>query len=233
MNAQNIPVETLVPKKVSVVLYRNIPDMEVKDRILEKANALFRKYGIKSITMDEIASQLGISKKTIYQYFADKEELVSSIMEEKIRESQENCLLSIRDADNAIHEEFLVQDRVLAHLDDLNPVALHDMEKFHPAIHEKFLHHKNDFMREMLESNLKRGIREGLYRPEIRVQILARFRMDSIYRSLSTDYLPGTSVSLAELHQELFLHYMFGIASVEGNKLIQQYLAERKEREAS
>jgi TetR/AcrR family transcriptional regulator, cholesterol catabolism regulator len=206
--------------------------MEVKDRILDKANALFRRYGIKSITMDEIASQLGISKKTIYQYFADKEELISSVMDQKIKESQENCLFGIRHAENAIHEEFLVQDKVLEHLDDLNPVALHDLEKFHPSVHEKFVHHKNDFMMEMVENNLRRGIREGLYRPEIRVNILSRFRMDSIYRSLSADFLPGSSVGLGELHQELFLHYLFGIASPEGYKLIRQYLEERKAKPA-
>ena len=204
--------------------------MDVKDRILEKANGLFKRYGIKSITMDEIASQLGISKKTIYQYFADKEELVSSVMDQKIRESQENCLFGIQHAENAIHEEFLVQDKVLEHLDDLNPVALHDMEKFHPATHEKFMHHKNDFMREMVENNLKRGIREGLYRPELRVGILAKFRMDSIYRSLSSDFLPGSSVGLGELHQELFLHYLYGIASLKGYQLIQQYRMERQEK---
>jgi TetR/AcrR family transcriptional regulator, cholesterol catabolism regulator len=201
--------------------------MDVKERIQEKANELFRKYGVKSITMDDIASQLGISKKTIYQYFADKEELVHSVIDQKIKESQGDCTCSISDAENAIHEQFLVQDKFLEHLSELNPVALHDMEKFHPSAYEKFSRHRNTFIREMVEKNLRTGIGEGLYRPGLRTDILSKFRVDSIYLGLSADFM-GSAFGLAELHQELFVHYLFGIASPEGNKLIHRYLLERQ-----
>jgi len=201
--------------------------MDVKERIQERASELFRKYGVKSITMDDIASQLGISKKTIYQYFADKEELVHSVIDQKIKESQGDCTCSISDAENAIHEQFLVQDKFLEHLSELNPVALHDMEKFHPSAYEKFARHRNTFIREMVEKNLRKGIDEGLYRPGLRTDILSKFRVDSIYLGLSPDFM-GSAFGLAELHQELFVHYLFGIASPEGNKLIHRYLLERQ-----
>lgn len=202
--------------------------MDVKDRIQEKASELFRRYGVKSITMDEIASQLGISKKTIYQYFADKEELVHSVIDQKIRESQGDCLSSIGAAENAIHEEFLVQDKFLEHLKELNPVALHDMEKFHPTAFAKFTEHRNTFLREMITKNLHKGIAEGLYRSDLRPDILSEFRVNSIYLSLSPDYFKGSAFGLTELQQELFVHYIFGIASAEGNKLIHRYLLERQ-----
>jgi AcrR family transcriptional regulator len=200
--------------------------MEVKERIQEKAGELFMRYGVKSITMDEIASQLGVSKKTIYQYFADKEELVDSVIEQKLKTSQGECLAGIDCSENAVHEEFLMQDRFLEHLSRLNPVALHDMEKFHPSAYKKFNDHRNTFMREIEEKNLRKGIAQGLYRPEIRVDILSKFRVDSIYLSLRADF-SGTTFGLAELQQELFVHYMFGIASPEGTKLIYRYLKER------
>jgi AcrR family transcriptional regulator len=202
--------------------------MDVKERIQEKASELFRRYGVKSITMDEIASQLGISKKTIYQYFADKEELVASVMEQKIRESQDDCMSTLGVSENAIHQEFLVQDKFLEHLKELNPVAIHDMEKFHPAIFAKFSQHRNTFLREMVARNLRQGMEEGLYRADLRPDILSEFRVNSIYLSLSPDYFKGSAFGLTELQQELFVHYIFGIASEEGNKLIHRYLHERQ-----
>jgi TetR/AcrR family transcriptional regulator, cholesterol catabolism regulator len=204
--------------------------MEVKDRIQEKATELFMRYGVKSITMDEIASQLGVSKKTIYQYFADKDELVNAVIEWELNGSETDCLASIVHAENAIHEEFLVQDMMLESLQELNPVALHDMEKFHPAAFQKFVQHKNSFVLKMVANNLQNGIREELYRPEIRVDIMSKFRVDSIFLGLSTQYLVGTSYTQAEWQQELFKHYLLGISTSKGHKLIHRYLQERQEK---
>jgi TetR/AcrR family transcriptional regulator, cholesterol catabolism regulator len=222
--------ETLVPKKVSVVLYPTFEAMDVKDRILEKSGELFKTYGIKSITMDEIAARLGVSKKTIYQYYADKEELVNAVMEQHVNYSKDDCMASIDVAENAIHEEFLIQDKTQEHIRDLNPVALHDMQKFHPDAFKKFFLYKNNFMREMVEANLKRGIVEGLYRPEIRTDILAKFRVDSIFQSMNADYILGATFGLAEQQAELFVHYLMGVGSPKGHQLIHRYLQERTQK---
>lgn len=207
--------------------------MDVKARIHEKADQLFKRYGIKSITMDEIAVQLGISKKTIYQYFADKEELVSAVMEAHVTESQNECLIDIEQAANAIHEEFLIQDRAQEHLRDLNPVAIHDMQKFHPGAYDKFMRYKNSFMRQMVENNIRKGLAEGLYRPEIRPDILSKFRVDSIFLSFSPEFNIDASVGLADLQQELFVHYLMGIGSPKGHELIRQYLWDRQKLKAT
>jgi AcrR family transcriptional regulator len=204
--------------------------MDVKDRIQEKATELFMRYGVKSITMDEIASQLGVSKKTIYQYFADKEELVMSMIDRKLQDAQSECNRAVEQGDNAIHQEFLNQDNFLEHLRGLNPVALHDMEKFHPEAYKKVMCHRNTFMRGIVEENLKKGIAEGLYRPEIRTDILSKTRVDAIHLNLRSEFYGDAGFSLAELQQEIFIHYLYGIASPEGNKLIHRYLQERMQR---
>ncbi|TDW99927.1 TetR family transcriptional regulator [Dinghuibacter silviterrae] len=204
--------------------------MDVKERIQEKATELFMRFGVKSITMDEIASQLGVSKKTIYQYFADKEELVQSMIDRKLQASREECMRVVGSGENAIHEEFLNQDNFLEHLRTLNPVAIHDMEKFHPEAFKKVNCHRHTFMRGIVEKNLQKGIAEGLYRPEIRIDILSRARVDAIHLNLHADFYSEVSFSLADLQQELFIHYLYGIASPEGNKLIHRYLKERQQK---
>src|SRR4030088_2070262 len=93
-------METLVTKKVSVVLW---PIMEVKERILEKATDLFMRYGIRSITMDEIAAQLAISKKTIYQFFTDKDAMVEAVVNEEMKHNEEGCRGFSATAENAVH----------------------------------------------------------------------------------------------------------------------------------
>jgi AcrR family transcriptional regulator len=200
--------------------------MEVKERIQEKATELFRRYGIKSITMDEIAAQLGISKKTIYQYFADKDELVDAVIDQDLQDSRVDCLRCEEKAENAIHENFLILDNIHEHLRDMNPVIIYDLQKFHPAAYLKFITHKNSFLRQMVENNMRQGIQEELYRPDIRIDILSKFRVESLYLTFSQDFLNGTNFSLAELQQELFIHFMFGIATQKGHKLITRYLHE-------
>ena len=80
--------------------------MEHKERILEKATDLFMRYGIRSITMDEIAAQLGISKKTIYQFFTDKDAMVEAVVNEETKRNEEDCRQFSAAAENAVHEIF-------------------------------------------------------------------------------------------------------------------------------
>jgi AcrR family transcriptional regulator len=86
--------------------------MEIKDRILEKAHEMFMRYGIRSVSMDDIAAQLGVSKKTLYQYYTDKEELVNAVLSGVLEGNRNQCLADKKKADNAVHEIFLAFEMV-------------------------------------------------------------------------------------------------------------------------
>src|SRR5688500_2164 len=122
--------------------------MDNKQRIQEKANALFRRYGIKSITMDEIAAQLGISKKTIYQFFSDKDELVEAVVVNTIKHAQEICEKNMQSCKDSVHELFQAMDFVREIFSDMNPAMMYDLEKFHAKAYRHFLDHKNKFLYE-------------------------------------------------------------------------------------
>ena len=98
-------METLVTLKVSIVLW---PVMEPKERILVKSHELFDKYGIRSVSMDDIATQLGMSKKTLYQYYTDKDELVHAVFTTVLEGNKSNCCLAEQHAEDALHEAFRV-----------------------------------------------------------------------------------------------------------------------------
>ena len=202
--------------------------MEMKERISQKANDLFRRYGFKSITMDEIATQLGASKKTIYQYFSDKDELVQAVVKQTIDYAQQTCDNNRLNSKDAVHELFQAMDFVQQIFSGMNPAMMYDLEKFHPLSYRIFLDHKNKYLYEMIRANLKRGIAEELYRPEINIDIIARFRLEAMMIAFNQDVYPASKFNLIDLHTAIIEHFLFGVASLKGYKLILKYQQERQ-----
>ena len=202
-------------------------NMDTKQRIQEKANDLFRRYGIKSITMDEIATQLGVSKKTLYQYFSDKDELVEAIVKNTIKGAQDTCDKNQVNSRDAVHELFEAMELVQEIFSEMNPAMMYDLEKFHPGGYKRFLDHKNKYLYEVIKNNLRRGIREDLYRSNINIEVIARFRLEGMMLAFNQDIFPSSKFNLGELHKALIEHFLFGVASSKGYKLIVKYQQER------
>src|SRR6476620_472549 len=104
----------------------------MKERIQQKARELFMRYGFRSVTMDEIAAQMGISKKTLYQFFEDKDALVEAVMQAEMAYMQKECTRQNQESENAIEEMFKDMDSMEVIVDSLNPQILYDLEKFYP-----------------------------------------------------------------------------------------------------
>jgi AcrR family transcriptional regulator len=152
--------------------------MDNKTRIITESKALFLKLGIRSVSMDDIASQLGISKKTIYQLFADKDELVDHIIEADIQQIQTDCNKCCETSNDAIDEIFKTMEMIVAQFRNMNPVVIFDLQKYHHRSFEKFMHHRNTFLLDIITKNLEKGVKEGLYRENIKINILSRFRLE-------------------------------------------------------
>lgn len=221
-------METLVTLKVSLVLSSIMTELDTKQRIQQAANDLVMQYGIRSVSMDDIAANLGMSKKTIYQYFKDKDELVDAVVDDIIVTNRYECNTDREKADNAVHEIFMVMDMMAEMFKAMNPSILFDMQKYHPATFRKFLKHKNEFLYNVCKENLERGIREELYRPEIAVDILCRYRVETMFIPFNPDFQQSLKHSLAKIEEEIIIHFLFGLVSLKGYKLIMKY-KEQKE----
>ena len=217
----------MVTKKVSIVLR---PIMEPKERILEKAHELFNRYGLRSVSMDDIAAQVGMSKKTLYQYFTDKDELVDAVFVNIMEGNKVNCCAAQTQSDNALHEVFLGFDKVQEMFTNMNPSVLFDMEKYHSGTFRKFKEFRNAFLYGMIKTNIERGVKEELYRDDFDIDILTRYRIYSIMLAFDSEIFPTNRTQLVHIEQQLLHHFLNGIATVKGQKLIQKYKSQRNQK---
>ncbi|MES2774541.1 MAG: TetR/AcrR family transcriptional regulator [Bacteroidota bacterium] len=201
--------------------------MEPRERILSKTTELYFRYGIRSVTMDEIAGQCGISKKTIYQFFEDKDALVSAVMDTIINKTECDCMVDQKASGNAVHEVFLALDMVQEMFSNMNPAILFDLQKHHPKAWDRLEEHKTKFFLSILKQNIQRGKSEGLYREELHEDIIARMRLVTAFLPFNPDVFSKGKYSMSFVEQELTEHFVYGMATPKGQKLIQKYKQER------
>lgn len=202
--------------------------MEPKERILIKSEELFMKFGIRSVSMDDIANHLGMSKKTLYQYFADKDEMVTGVVDGHILKMENECTGCKLEAKDAIHEIFIMMEQILEQFSNMNPMVLYDMEKFHFKAYQRFLEHKNKFILRVIKENLEWGIKDELYRPDINVDVLAKYRIESMMIPFNIMAFPPGKYNLAVTSAIILENFTYGLATVKGHKLIQKYNEQRK-----
>lgn len=202
--------------------------MEVKERISAKAEELFMRFGIRSVSMDDIANQLGMSKKTVYQYYTDKDELVNAVVENHVSSLENDCRIVSGQAKDAIEEVFITIDQVMDQFNNMNPLILHDLEKFHYRAYQRFRQHKDTFLLEALHRNLTWGIRDELYRHDINIDVLSKFRLETMMVPFNVVSFPPGRYNLAELSKEFLIHFTYGLVTIKGHKLIQKYIQQRQ-----
>jgi len=204
--------------------------MEPKERILIKAEELFMQYGIRSVSMDDIANSLGMSKKTLYQYYADKDELVEAVVDGHIKGIQTDCGTSRDMASDAVHEIFITMEMIMDEFVNMNPMLLYDLEKFHFRAYQRFKDHKDKFLAQVIRHNIEWGIKEELYRPDINVDVLTKFRLESMMIPFNVAVFPPGKYNLASLSGIIIEHFIYGLATIKGHKLIQKYNEQRQKK---
>lgn len=200
----------------------------MKGLIKQKAQELFMQYGMRSVSMDDIASSVGSSKKTLYQYYQDKEELVAEVVNEAIKNNHKCCEEDHIEAKDAIQEVFFAMDATAELFNSINPSVLFDLHKYHPKIYQSFTSYKHNYLYNIIKTNIERGISEGLYRNDIDVETMAQYRVQSAFVPFHPDFYSKVSKSLFEIHKELFIHFLYGIVSLKGYELIDKYREELK-----
>ena len=198
--------------------------MEVKDYIINGADKLFCQYGFKSVTMDDIAKNLGVSKKTIYQNFKDKNELINILIRGRIVNQDLQMNKCFAKSENAVQELYLSMQDMDYFLATMNPMLFYDLQKYHQQAWLKFMAFKEEEIAKIILNNLESGIQEGLYRKEINTEIITRARLDQVDLVFTQHgHYDTNKYSLSSIMVEITRLFLFGICNAEGLKLIYKY----------
>ena len=197
--------------------------MEIKDKILQAAFKLFMRHGIKSVSMDDIALNIGVSKKTLYKWFDNKDQLVLTMIQQEITAMEGECCSFTIEADNAIEELFSIMEMVRQKMAGMHPSLFYDLEKYHRAAWQVWTRHKNEFILKQIYTNIKKGIAQGWYRSDLDVDILARIRLAQIQDVFNPELFPPDKFDLQKVQIVTLEHFMMGIATLKGHKLINKY----------
>lgn len=198
-------------------------EKDIKERILRGAQELFMKYGVRSVSMDDIARHLSVSKKTLYQYFADKDEIVTTVAEFHLRQEQAQYEGMRATSENAIDELVKISTCIKRDLQKMNPSLLFDLRKYHPKAWAQWLGHKQQYMGQSIIRNLKQGVSEGFFRPEIHTDILAAARLEMIQITFDEQVFPADKYNIAEVNLQLFEHFVYGVLTEKGRKVFEKY----------
>jgi TetR/AcrR family transcriptional regulator, cholesterol catabolism regulator len=183
---------------------------------IDRVEKLFLRFGVKSITMDDVAADLGISKKTLYQNVESKDALVLKVLEHHISREKSSCLQTISATPNAIEEIFLIMDRNTQELAQIKTNVVHDLRKYHKDAWDLVQKFQFDFVYKVIRDNMIRGRKEGLYRDDFDVDIIARLHLATAFILFDNDYFPEELTSKVNLFREFMMHNLHGILSAEG-----------------
>ncbi len=199
--------------------------MEVSERILKTAEELFMKFGIRSVTMDEIASELGISKKTIYLNFEDKDSIVHAMAINRMSDEEDKCNSIYEVAENPIDAFFKEMQVFRTHFASMNPMVLYDLKKYYPKTWEYFHQRKQSVFLEIMKRNLREGIEQGLYRTEINIEILAKLRLEEIDVAFDVSIFPPEKFKQIDVQMAFSDHFLRGLMTEKGLEIYQKYLS--------
>ena len=173
--------------------------------------------------MDDIASQLGISKKTIYQYYTDKDSIVRSLTELELAFQYGQMEEIRKTSSNAVDEMFKVMACVSGTFCKITPNLFYDMQKYHPSSWERFHEFKEKSMQTFVEENLKAGISQQLYRQDINIKIMAKLRIEQITMVFNPAIFPPDKYVIRDVQLIMLDHFVHGITTLKGHKLINKY----------
>jgi TetR/AcrR family transcriptional regulator, cholesterol catabolism regulator len=204
-----------------------------RNKILKGAGELFRKFGVRSITMDDLAHHMGISKKTIYLYFKDKNDIVKQAIQAFLKLEKERISAVEKSAKDAIHLMQLQNLSIKESFRDTNNSLLFDLQKYHSSAWKLIEEYRFGFMFETISKGIRWGMVDGLFRDDINVSILALMRLEQATLAHNDQIFPAHSYSLMEIQSQIFEHFIQGLLTDKGRKQFRKYKKEFTEIENS
>ncbi|MCF8227848.1 MAG: TetR/AcrR family transcriptional regulator [Bacteroidales bacterium] len=197
---------------------------EKEQRIIRVTEELYAKYGIKSITMEDVASSLGISKKTLYQFVSDKEELVEKVINSHAREKLEEFAAIFDEKKNAIDELFDLIDFIKQMFKEHNPAREYDLLKYYPELYNALKIKKREHIFKAFRENIEKGKQQGLYRQDTDAELISKLHVFRVENIIDNDLFDKEELTSPDFCLEIIIYHIRGIATSEGITYLEKKL---------
>ena len=185
---------------------------------------MFMRYGVKSISMDDLSRELGISKKTLYQNVDSKEDLINKVILEHTKREVEEMKAIRKNSKNAIDEVIGIGRYIVRTLRDLSPNTMYDLKKYYRSCWDRLESLHKGYVLQVVKDNLNWGVKEGLYREEINTDIIGKLYMNKAMFLVDEDIFPLKEYKRDDLVKEHILYHLHGVITPKGQKLLRNYL---------
>lgn len=198
--------------------------MIMENKIIEKATEMYLTLGFKSVTMDDIASEMGISKKTIYHHFENKNDLVEAVtlyLFETISCGIDEIMTLNK---NPIEELFVIKDFVMKNLKNESTSPIYQLQKYYPQIHKTLMSRQFEKMGDCVIENLKKGIEQGLFRNEINLELIGRFYFAGMTSIKDAELFNPIQFSIKDVQETYLEYHLRGICTSKGVEILEQLI---------
>ena len=198
---------------------------DIKESILKKTFELYHKFGIRSVTMDDVSRELGMSKKTLYTYFSDKHSLVEEAMLYIRKVNTKKWGAEFEESENAIEEMLKVNMIMRFYLKNEAPSMDYDLKKYYPDIFQKINEYNFEMMYKGITENIVKGKKEGYYRTEIKEDVIGSMLVARVEGLKSCTHERINANMDVEFHNEVFIYHLRGIANAKGIEYLEKNIA--------
>lgn len=192
--------------------------MDTRQRILEIATEQFARFGVRTVTMEDLARQAGISKKTIYQEFEDKKDLVKAVFAAILEEDQRKLSLILEQGDGVIEHLVQTSRMMRDRLTSINPLVIMEVQKYFPEAWKLFESFKDQTIQKDLVNVLELGKKLGYFREEIDSRILAKVRLNQITTAFDAKNFSDPEYNVLEEQLVIIDHFLHGIFTDKGRQ---------------
>jgi len=190
-------------------------DNTLKD-ILERVRELFFKYGVRSVSIDDICRDLGYSKKKLYEFVASKHELVEKLLGLERQNFEVIFLQYDFTGVNAIDVLLTVSKEIGEHFRDVSPSMTFDLKKYYPEIYHRHVDDRVEFVFQKIQVNLTKGISQGMYRTDLSVELVARLYIRRLMDLHNPEFFPSEKFSFRTIYDVMIDNFIRGIATEKG-----------------
>jgi AcrR family transcriptional regulator len=193
-------------------------------KILEKTRELSNSYSIRRLSLEEICQKIGISKSTLHKYVKNKTQLVEEALKYERQQFEDIFLTNDFENTNAIDILFAVSLEVCHRFNIVSPSVTFDLAKYYPDVYRKHIDSRTEYIFEKIKINIEKGIRQGMYRSDFSIELIARLYISRLLDIHNPEFFPREKYSFSMLFEVMFENFVRSIGTLEGIA----YFEERK-----